>query len=383
MLARLEGLFLRKTSSTHVQFDALDGLRGAAVLLVLLSHLSTVGLHIVPGLDFSGVGKYGVYLFFVLSAFLLTHPFVAGSAAAIADPRAWIRYALRRVTRIFPLYFAVLTANYAATALGPFDAFFRFSREQYFRHLLLQEGKGLYWAIPVEVAYYLVLPFVAILYVAVLRRGVVAGSAATAALVAVALWLWPPAESAINSIHLGPYLPTFLCGSWCALIHARLAAAGGLRGEWARSAAEGLAVCCWVGVAILVPALWTTLSGEPILHRHFQREFLLFGLLWSGVLLGTLNGRGWLDRAFSWKPLRVIGVVSFSIYLWHLPVARGIFLGLKLSPLPLAWTMFGCALGVSLVSYALIERPFLRSAWINRHLRPQPLAAEPAAKRGV
>ena len=51
---------------------SLDGLRGFAVLLVLLSHMSLVGINLVPGLDFAGIGKAGVYLFFVLSAFLLT-----------------------------------------------------------------------------------------------------------------------------------------------------------------------------------------------------------------------------------------------------------------------------------------------------------------------
>jgi Predicted acyltransferases len=68
MHARLESFFLRKTSTARVQLDALDGLRGVAVLIVVLSHLSNARLFLIPGLDLSGTGKSGVFLFFVLSA---------------------------------------------------------------------------------------------------------------------------------------------------------------------------------------------------------------------------------------------------------------------------------------------------------------------------
>ena len=47
-------------------FKALDGLRGLAVLLVVLSHASLHNVYLFPGLDFSGMGKPGVFLFFVL-----------------------------------------------------------------------------------------------------------------------------------------------------------------------------------------------------------------------------------------------------------------------------------------------------------------------------
>jgi len=50
---------------------ALDGLRGVAVLFVLLSHTSPYFPSIHPAFNFKGAGKYGVYLFFLLSAYLL------------------------------------------------------------------------------------------------------------------------------------------------------------------------------------------------------------------------------------------------------------------------------------------------------------------------
>jgi peptidoglycan/LPS O-acetylase OafA/YrhL len=50
-----------------IHFSALNGLRGFAVLIVFFSHISNDNMHIFPNLDFSGIGKSGVYLFFILS----------------------------------------------------------------------------------------------------------------------------------------------------------------------------------------------------------------------------------------------------------------------------------------------------------------------------
>ena len=61
---------------------ALDGLRGVAVLLVLLAHSSNVGLRLHPALDLSGCGRMGVFLFFVLSAYLLTGQLLATDGLA-------------------------------------------------------------------------------------------------------------------------------------------------------------------------------------------------------------------------------------------------------------------------------------------------------------
>ena len=65
MIGQLNKLFFDKTSSANLQFDSLDGLRGVAVLFVVLSHLSNIGANLTPMLDFGGTGKYGVFLFFL------------------------------------------------------------------------------------------------------------------------------------------------------------------------------------------------------------------------------------------------------------------------------------------------------------------------------
>ena len=191
MPARFESFFLRKTSTARLQLDALDGLRGVAVLIVVLSHLSNAELFLLPGLDFRGTGKYGVFLFFVLSAFLLTRPLL-GSSFPLADAKGWARYALRRILRVFPLYWLALLVNWGVTQWAPTPAMPSLSTDELVRHLLLQEGKGVYWTIPVECSYYLVLPFVALLYRS-LRLDPLRVSIGTGAAIGAALWLWPAA----------------------------------------------------------------------------------------------------------------------------------------------------------------------------------------------
>jgi peptidoglycan/LPS O-acetylase OafA/YrhL len=60
------------TTTISKRIPGLDGLRGIAALIVVLSHTSIRKMYLAPGLDFGGIGKSGVYLFFVLSVMLLT-----------------------------------------------------------------------------------------------------------------------------------------------------------------------------------------------------------------------------------------------------------------------------------------------------------------------
>lgn len=70
----MDGLWrqARAQESAPERSAALDGLRGLAALMVVASHGSAGGQHLLPGLSLEGIGKHGVFLFFVLSAFLLT-----------------------------------------------------------------------------------------------------------------------------------------------------------------------------------------------------------------------------------------------------------------------------------------------------------------------
>ncbi|MGH0035522.1 MAG: acyltransferase family protein [Myxococcota bacterium] len=353
------------------QVDALDGLRGIAVLIVVFSHLSNSRLHVVPGLDLAGIGKSGVFLFFVLSAFLLTRPMLGLEPVQVLEPRRLLSYFLRRFLRIAPLYSIVLLTHTLVSEASrrpivpPMDA------PLLVEHLTLRAGISVYWAIPVEVTFYGVLPLLA-LGLALAGRG---GSRARLAGVwgiTLAAAIWTPTEAARgNSIALAPYLSAFLIGITAAVLSRELEAR--VRNVSGRTLAIFLESAAWLCLSVgvlLVPSLWSAATGSAVRPDHFHGQVVAFSTLWAIVLIGALHGRGALRRMLEWKPLRWVGVVSFSLYLWHMMLLQALLSSLRSWPgLVLALLILGLSLVAAGVSFLLIERPFLHSKWVRSALR--------------
>lgn len=350
-------LYLGTPRTRHDHLDALDGLRGLAVLIVLGSHLSNTRILPWPGL--SGWGKSGVYLFFVLSAFLLARPLLQRPPSGFADPRLWGNYALRRVLRIWPLYLVVLLSAWGLTMSGATGWHYRIDNPSLLRHLRLAEGQSVLWSIPVEFTFYLWLPLLALglSWLRQRRWPIAVELAILALLVGVASWRWPPSATPLNDVRLGPYLPVFLCGAFAALLDVRL-------GE---SAGDGRRPVPWTALAFVaggacllgIPSLWAWLTGGDFNPLLSQRWFTWFGAAWAALLLAILHGPPWLRAPFASRPLRLVGVVSFSAYLWHMPVldllrAAGVGRWPWLAP----WLVLGAVLAVSMLSFLLLERPW-------------------------
>ena len=361
-------LFLGRPSGRKDHLDALDGLRGLAVLVVLASHLSNRGMHLVPGLSLSGIGKSGVYLFFVLSAFLLTRILMDRKPAQYRQPRLWLDYALRRILRIWPLYLVLLLASWALTRAGMTGWHYQIDDASLQAHLLLREGQSVLWSIPVEFTYYLWLPLVALALAALRawRPGWLVEGLLGAALLAAAVWFWPPAESVPNDVRLGPYLVVFFCGALAARVDLGL-----------RERGRPLPPALWwlltggvlASLVLTIPVVWAAVTGaamDPALNHTW---FLFFGLAWSGLLLAVLHGPGWLRVPFATRPMRLVGVVSFSLYLWHMPVLDGLrAVGAEAWPLAPLWPLLA-SVAAAMLSYLAFERP-----WRDVRL-PRPKAA--------
>ena len=347
--------FLGRPRLRRDHTDALDGLRGMAVLIVLASHLSNTGLLPRPGL--SGTGKSGVYLFFVLSAFLLTRALLQRPLAEFANPWRWADYALRRVLRIWPLYLFVLLLSWFLTRQGVAGWHYQMDDAALLGHLLLREGQSVLWSIPVEFVFYLWLPFVALALAwmqasgqpAWLEMGVVAVA------VALATWLWPPGETLPNDVRLGPYLVVFLCGAYAARLHMRMQVSGWGLPVWAWPTMALVALAAWV---LVIPSVWAWVLGRPYTVVVGQTWFVFHGLLWAVLLLAVLHGPDALRKPFEWAPMRLSGVVSFSLYLWHMPVLDALHQASVARPLLAPWLVGGSAMLVAMVSFALFERPW-------------------------
>lgn len=365
---RLRALFLGRPSARMRQHDALDGLRGLAVLIVLASHMSNMGQPLLPGVNLSGTGKSGVYLFFVLSAFLLTRALIEWAPGDFARARPWANYLLRRVVRIWPLYLVVLLLSWALTVTAASGWHYVIDTPALFRHLALVEGRSVLWSIPVEFKFYAWLPGIAFGIAWMAHRGSAwwMELAAFLALTALAMAVWPPEAAAVNDPALGPYLVVFLCGCFAARIDQRVSARGT---RWPRAGWGAVAGGVAVMVVATVPSIWARLAGAAFDPAFNHRWFAFFGVVWSLLLLAVLHGPTALNRAFCWAPLRTVGIVSFSLYLWHMPtleILRG--LGWHTAPLGTA-LLVAAVLLVSGLSFLVFERPWRDVHW-PRSMQP-------------
>lgn len=213
---------MEDTSTTGAKFSPLDGLRGIAVLIVFLSHSSGFRQRLTPWTSFHGTGHLGVYLFFVLSGFLLT-------CSLLTAPRvSFPGFYFRRFFRVAPLFYLVVTAVLVVQLLtGGLDLYnlhIKAGWLGYAQHLLFYRGDSVFWTIAAEFQFYLILPFL----ILVLRsRGVKA--AYFFAVIAVAYGAWhvliemekiDPIYTlkVAQIVHRSQYLDVFLYGILAAWI---------------------------------------------------------------------------------------------------------------------------------------------------------------------
>jgi peptidoglycan/LPS O-acetylase OafA/YrhL len=333
------------------RLPALDGLRGLAVLLVLLSHSSNIGMRAAPWLDLRGTGRYGVFLFFVLSAFLLTRQ---ARRSDVLRPSTWGAYFLRRALRVLPAYFVCLWLYVWLEG---------WSIARAAAHFGMLRAELHFWTLPVEVLFYLVLPLL-VSTLAVLRRADVGLLFLVALAVVVRLFVTPdyPTRPPAFRPNVLPFLPIFLGGAACALACEWWDARAWVQTRPARAAhvAGALALAAGVGIALHVPSVRQWLSGVPVEHTRFHLDFDRFGVLWSVVVFGVLNGWPVLRRVFELRALRFVGAVSFSLYLLHAYVLERVALHAEAWPgaTPLLGFL-GMSLSLAWLSYVTVERPCL------------------------
>ena len=353
--------------STHRLFlPSLDGARGLAVLFVLLDHFSSAKVIDAPALN--GLGHVGVYLFFSLSAFLLTLPFCLNKTEELMSWQTWATYFSRRLLRIYPLYALLLLVKWGSTVLTsghlakPSEVF---SLRSVGNHLLLRQGDGVLWTMPVETKYYLLLPLLVLLCILPARRHLLFGilGAALLARFVVPLFFFIETDLwALDDHILKHYLLIFVLGSATAVIHS-LTIEHPPSMRFGRYAFEFGAL----GVLVLLLCLFPPFSGllpQALVAKVLNSKRVIapfFGCLWGVFIYAHLHGQGWIKAVLEWRPLRYLGLISYSVYLWHKPVMAVIwFCHLHLPKSVHIMTEFGAILAAGSLSFFLIERPLSR-----------------------
>jgi peptidoglycan/LPS O-acetylase OafA/YrhL len=373
-------------ASRRARLAGLDGLRALAAITVLSYHTALFSRFTFAGRFASALWelKGGVAVFFVISGTVLYLPY----ARALRDHDRlpdWRDYAGRRVVRIVPAYWLVLTVF----ALGPFAAgvfgpnlWSYYGLSQIYSSHTLFNGLGVAWSLCVEVTFYALLPLFALAAAWLLRR-IGPGSAlrAQAGLIAVAclssialrgaLAGSPTAPIEHQGLTLVVALPGFLdwfgLGMGLAVLAAEWEA--GRRAGRVRQLAERPGLClllALVAFALGVPAQ----HGDMFLPWYGLVTHLALGV-GSGLLVLATIGTGGERRQRSWvrvlssPRLSWVGTVSYGIYLWHLVVLESI----SRQPQPrtlagaiLLWSaVLAGAVLLGAASWYLVERPLQRA----------------------
>jgi peptidoglycan/LPS O-acetylase OafA/YrhL len=336
---------------------ALDGLRGVAILGVLAFHTGHL-----PG------GFLGVDLFFALSGYLITALLLreAEATGGVSLPAFWGR----RVRRLVPALAVMLAGGTvavwaagtpdmlrAALADGPWvqadlanwhllaasaSYWDRFGSDRVFEHL---------WSIAVEEQFYVVWPLAVLLVCRVggAVRARVAMLAAAGAVVSLVLMVALADPRDPTRVYTGTDTRAF------SLLLGGLVAASPVRLGRAGLPVLALAIAATWAVADGTGSPWLFDGG---LFAHSAAAALLIALC---VQLPQAP----VARALAWRPLRCLGLISYSLYLWHWPVIVLLSPGRSgLAPWP--WTAAVCALSIALAaaSTTLVENPIRhRTAW--------------------
>jgi peptidoglycan/LPS O-acetylase OafA/YrhL len=299
----------------------LDGLRGLAILAVMASHLFAVNYETAsPPLRLVGRvfywGIWGVDLFFVLSGFLITGILVD----SLEGPNYFRNFYMRRVLRIFPLYYGILCLLFALTSVLAIQ----WHGLQVPLLLYLQNGWRLQpltellgrnislnhlWSLAIEEQFYLVWPFA--VFVARTPRRIMA-VAITGCVLALCfrLTLWGVWRNGFTT-HFNVFArgDALLLGAVLALLYRSDRWPNILR--WSRPAFLALAALLIGSLVASGTWLFRSLYWPYAVHYSFVA-------MASGALLAWSLRAGVFSRLCSSHILRFFGKYSYGLYVLHM-----------------------------------------------------------------
>ena len=349
-------------AKTKSRIPFLDTLRGFAALWVVLFHCAE-GQHlptltrVLPGPLVEAVflaGHLGVPIFFVLSGFVLARM----SAGKIDSGRAAAYFLIQRVVRLSPPYYiAVLVGVVQLLVKGHAEGGTLPNLPQVLAHLTYSQDilgfdplNAIFWTLAIEVQFYIAFALLLWAAHALAHLAKVAHlSYWLVAAVAFIALLWP-LHVVETQFWRGGFVGlwySFLCGSLVALSNNR------------SRPREIAALAHIAAVAVIGVCL-----GES------------FALATAAAALFVFAAERWapLARAVSLGPLTSLGLISYSLYLFHNPVTgmvsrivrRAMPAGLASDVVLLASVLTAC-IAVAAIMYVVVEKPAMR--WSRRFAR--------------
>ncbi len=361
-----------QTASASAYRPDVDGLRAIAVVFVILYHL-----RLIPN------GYVGVDIFFVISGFVVTHVTIRRRERSAGS--ALVSFWRRRAFRIYPalltnclagllvciclvppfpgvVYKAMLRTGMAAT-IGAANLYLYRSQSDYFSSDQSFNPFIHMWSLGVEEQFYLLF---SLAFIAAPLAAFGVGSKRLAALgrvrllalggataISVAFLARADPNNTLATYYLLPYRFWELgVGGLIALSSDALATWFSPQRRTAATVATALALAALLALAV-----------TPFGGGRLSVATLVVSACASAVLIGVGCGAPSApSRLMASRPLVAIGLISYSLYLWHWPVLIAFGLTVGLGGLALKALAVAVIAGLSLVSFFAIEQPFRRRA---------------------
>jgi len=343
----------------------IDGLRTIAVLSVILYHAQIM----VFGHDFFKGGFVGVDIFFVISGYLISR--ILLSELFEKGKISFLQFYERRARRILPILFTVFIVSFplaykyllpnqfieyaqsilSATFFGS-NIFFYFTNTQYGAEDSLLQPFLHTWSLGVEEQFYILFPLVLLLAYKFAKKHLVT---IIAVLILISLQYadWQSTKNTqLNFFMLTSRLWELGIGSLLAFYELKY---GRVKHELLNQTMPLL------GLAMIAYAI-VFFNNQP----HPSVFTLMPTLGTALIILYSVNTKDLVGKVLSWKPIVGVGLISYSMYLWHYPLfafarmsdTNGLHNDEKYLLILLTFVL-------SIISYFLIEKPFRNKQFLN------------------
>lgn len=380
---------------------ALDGVRGVAVLLVVAYHFRymldpwTTRWARLPAVAGSNVGSgrwvllphphpapilghliprggfLGVDIFFVLSGFLITALLLREHTAS---GRIGFRgFYQRRALRLLPALFLFVIAQfiYASIVHVPSNVeqdsitsvlFYYWNWQFVYGYPAIPPALAHLWSLSVEEQFYLVWPLVIVVCLSVRRRFVTMLTVMGTAVLAIAIWREVLAHH--ERVFLLYYRTDTRADS---LIIGAIAAI-----LWARGFVPPRRVLVPAACAALLFVAFCVVSFDSTDRFLYDGGFTAIAIAVAVILISVMEADWLLSRVLTIRALRAVGRVAYGLYLWHVLVFWIVSQHMRSSPAALRiTTAFALTAAVTVFSWTVVERPFLRLKDRNRNRNPR------------
>ncbi len=343
------------------QVDGFNGLRGIAVLIVVISHTEVIlpisTLLVIPG------GTVSLDSFFVLSGFLIT-ALLLREQARFGKIGRWAFYR-RRILRLLPALLVVVAATAVFATLthtwAPTESQSILSVSLYYSNYFVAASPNVFcanlapgfqhlWSLSFEEQFYLLWPWITIAILSIRMR--------LRTVVIILLTL-------ITVIAINRAISYHGTQSWCSLFHRTDTRAdsilwGALLAHiWMRrrEPKKYVRAAAWVAAAFLLYCLVVADLFGPFLYRGgFVGIDLSCAILILAILETSWKGN-WLFRL---RPFVALGLVSYGFYLWHLPVFWAVrHYDAHWNDVVRVIVAFSVTFALTLLSWFLLERPLM------------------------